>query len=151
MLIRLAVAMALGAVLGIERELVHKEAGVRTEMLVVGGSAMFSLIGLVLPYVASQGATLMPGMQVAGFGAIANVAVGIGFLGAGLIVKDGVSRPHGLTTAALVWTTAAIGLLAGLGLFAFAAIATVGIALVLYLFRKLNVSEGLEHYADANR
>jgi len=142
MLLRLAVAIVLGAILGIEREFVGKEAGVRTEMLVSGGAAMFAMVGLLLPYVAAQmsGSAVDLVAQSNSFGIIANVVVGIGFLGAGLIIKMD-DHPRGLTTAALVWTTAAIGILAGLGLAAFAATATVLIALLLFIFRKLNIAE----------
>ncbi|MCL4530201.1 MAG: MgtC/SapB family protein, partial [Chloroflexi bacterium] len=140
---RLLVALALGAVLGIERELVGKEAGVRTEMLVAGGAAIFTMIGLVLPYIVSADTGNLADVMArnSGFlGVIANVVVGIGFLGAGLIIKTN-DHPRGITTAALVWMTAAIGILAGLGLSLFAFTATLLIALLLYFFRKMNISE----------
>jgi len=53
-------------------------------------------------------------------------------------------HPHGLTTAALVWTTAAIGILAGIGLFKFAVASAIAITLILYILRKLNISERVE-------
>ena len=71
---------------------------------------------------------------------IANIVVGIGFLGAGLIIKTN-DHARGITTAALVWTTAAIGVLAGIGVNQFAITAAVIITLLLYVFRKLAVSE----------
>jgi putative Mg2+ transporter-C (MgtC) family protein len=117
MFIRFVIALVLGGLLGLERELVGKEAGVRTLMLVTSGAAIFLTM-------------------------IANIVVGIGFLGAGLIVKTN-DHPHGVTTAALVWTAAAIGILAGVGLYAFAVAATVIIAILLYILRKLNISEEL--------
>jgi len=152
MLVRFVVALALGAILGVERELVKKEAGVRTEMLVAGGAAIFAMIGLMLPYLtaASLGAATgvtgaLPDASTvnAGLAVIANIVVGIGFLGAGLIVKMN-DHPHGVTTAALVWATAAIGILAGIGLIEFAATAALLTTLLLFLIRKLNVSERLE-------
>lgn len=153
MLWRLAVALFLGAILGVERELVGKEAGVRTEMIVAGGASIFAMLGLTLPYIvaAMSGGTPDVMSQTNSFGIIANIGVGVGFLGAGLIIKMG-DHPRGLTTAALVWLTAAIGTLAGVGLIPFAATATILIALVLYFLRKMNISERLErqHQKDSN-
>ncbi|HVO28918.1 MAG TPA: MgtC/SapB family protein [Candidatus Paceibacterota bacterium] len=146
MLARLLVALALGAVLGVERELVKKEAGVRTEMLVAGGAALFTMVGLILPYIVSGPTNNLADViaRNSGFLAvIANVVVGIGFLGAGLIIKQN-DRPSGVTTAALVWATAAIGVLVGIGLLQFAAASALIIALLLFFLRKLNVSERLE-------
>jgi putative Mg2+ transporter-C (MgtC) family protein len=74
---------------------------------------------------------------------IGNIVVGIGFLGAGLIIKTN-DQPHGVTTAALIWMAAAIGILVGVGLTQFAFAAAVVIAVLLYLLRRLNVSETLE-------
>ncbi len=150
MLLRLIVALALGALLGVERELVGKEAGVRTEMLVAGGASIFAMVGLILPYVAAgmSGSVVDLAAQSNSFGIIANIVVGIGFLGAGLIIKMN-EHPHGVTTAALVWTTAAIGVLAGIGLISFAATATVLLVVLLYALRKMNISEQLEKQADA--
>ena len=144
MAVRFAVALLLGAVLGIERELVGKEsAGIRTTMLVTSGAAIFTMVGLVLPYIVTAGGAGVLADVLAhnsGFlSVIANVVVGIGFLGAGLIIKTN-DHPHGVTTAALIWMAAAIGVLAGVGLLAFAAVAAIVIALLLYLLRKTNLS-----------
>ena len=146
MIFRLIIALLLGALLGIERELVGKEAGVRTEMLVAGGAAVFTMAGLALPYLitmdAGSAASVINGnsgfLQV-----IANIVVGIGFLGAGLIIKTG-DRPHGITTAALVWTTAAIGVMIGIGLISFGTAAAAILAGLLYLLRKLDIAKGIE-------
>lgn len=145
MLTRLVIALALGAILGVERELVKKEAGVRTEMLVAGGAAIFAMIGITLPYITAAGIGALPDASTvnAAVAVIANIVVGIGFLGAGLIIHDG-DHAYGVTTAALVWTTAAIGALVGIGLCLFATVAALLITLVLYFLRKLNVSERLE-------
>jgi putative Mg2+ transporter-C (MgtC) family protein len=108
MLVRLVVAIVLGAILGVERELIGKEAGIRTELLVAGGAALFTMASLALPYVAATSPESLNSIIASGgfFGTIASIVAGIGFLGAGLIIKtDG--HPHGITTAALVWTTAA--------------------------------------------
>lgn len=150
MLTRLIVAFALGAILGIERELAGKEAGVRTEMLVAGGAALFTMVALILPSLVAPDAAALPDViaRNSGFLAvIANIVVGIGFLGTGLIIKTG-DRSHGLTTAALVWLTAAIGIFAGLGLTEFSVVATLLTAFILYILRKVNISERLERQGE---
>jgi len=151
MLIRFVIALVLGALLGLERELVGKEAGVRTEMLVAGGAAIFAIIGLSLPYISAMPSGATPDMlaQNSGFNVIANIVIGIGFLGAGLIIKTS-DRPHGITTAALVWTTAAIGVLVGIGMITFAVIAAVSITALLYILRKLDVAERIERSTQQN-
>ena len=88
------------------------------------------------------GAVPDPSTVNAGVAIIANIVVGIGFLGAGLIIKTN-DHIHGVTTAALVWATAAIGVLAGIGLIQFAAAAALILALLLFFLRKLKVSEYL--------
>ena len=143
MLIRLVIAVALGAVIGFERELVGKEAGIRTDILVSAGAAIFTMIGLLLPYiVAYPGAGsehLLNIIEVSrGFSVIAGIVTGIGFLGAGLILKRG-DHISGVTTAASIWFVAAVGILSGLGLFEFAAIASVGLVLILFVLRKINL------------
>jgi putative Mg2+ transporter-C (MgtC) family protein len=147
MLVRFGLALVLGALLGAERELVRKEAGIRTQMLVSGGAALFAMIGIMLPYITAESFSpmLQPDMTMinTGLAVIANIVVGIGFLGAGLIIKT-TDHPHGVTTAALVWATAAIGVLAGLGLFRFAIVCALIIALLLFLIRKLKVPQRLE-------
>jgi putative Mg2+ transporter-C (MgtC) family protein len=142
MLVRFGIALALGAILGIERELVGKgEAGVRTEMLVSAGAALFSMAALSLPYIAATSPQNLDSIIAAGgfFGTIASIVAGIGFLGAGLIIKtDG--HPHGITTAALVWTTSAIGVLVGIGLVNFAVTAAIFLAIILYALRKIDIA-----------
>jgi putative Mg2+ transporter-C (MgtC) family protein len=142
MLVRFAIALVLGAVLGIERELVGKgEAGVRTEMLVSAGAAIFSMIALSLPYIAATSPENLNSIIASGafFGTIASIVAGIGFLGAGLIIKTS-DHPHGITTAALVWTTAAIGVLVGIGLIAFAAAAAIFLAVILFALRGTDIA-----------
>jgi putative Mg2+ transporter-C (MgtC) family protein len=103
--VRLLVAAALGALLGYERESVGASAGLRTHMLVSIGSALFVLIPL-------QG-----GMPLADVSRVLQgVTAGVGFLGAGAILKSETDNQiTGLTTAAGVWLTAAIGVAAGMG------------------------------------
>lgn len=148
MLGRFLVALVLGALLGLERELVGKEeAGVRTLGLVTTGASIFAMISLSLPYIVYPGTGSTLGDIVArnsGFLAvIANIVVGIGFLGAGIIIKQN-DHPRGVTTAALVWAAAGIGTLVGIGLMWFAITATVIIAFILYILRKLSVGESIE-------
>lgn len=111
---RLVVATVLGAVIGYEREAAGKDAGLRTHMLVASGAALLVL--------AVQGA----GMAVADQSrVIQGVITGVGFLGAGAILKvDDARTVHGLTTAAGIWLTAAMGVAMGLGQLALALLAT---------------------------
>jgi putative Mg2+ transporter-C (MgtC) family protein len=147
MFARFVVALLLGALLGLERELVGKEsAGIRTTMLVTSGASIFTMVGLTLPYIVSAQTGNLVNVIASNSGyltMIGNIVVGIGFLGAGLIIKTD-NQPHGVTTAALIWTAAAIGVLVGIGLSQFAFAAAVLLAILLYLLRKLNVSETLE-------
>jgi putative Mg2+ transporter-C (MgtC) family protein len=150
---RLCLSLLLGAILGIERELVGKEAGIRTQMLVAAGAAIFTMISISLPLIVSSGMGNLSGVISGNSGylqVIANIVVGIGFLGGGVIIKaDG--HAHGITTAALVWTTAAIGILAGLGLVEFSVIATILITLILYILRAVSFSEPLEPQTSVSK
>ena len=138
MFVRLLIALALGAIMGLEREIVGKEAGIRTTMLVAGGSAIFTMISISMPFLTQLSAA--GAQSVLPDRVISNIVVGIGFLGAGIIIKtDGHVR--GLTTAALVWTAAAIGTLVGLDLFAFATSSAIMISGLLYLTRWYGLSE----------
>ncbi len=122
-LVRLTMAAVLGAVLGFEREHRGKSAGVRTHMLVSMGAALFVLA----PSMAGADEQAMSRV-------IQGIVAGIGFLGAGTILKGNGSDPShvkGLTTAAGLWMTAAIGTAAGMGREATALISTVLGLLVL--------------------
>lgn len=149
MLVRLAAALVLGAIVGVERELAGKEAGVRTNIMVAAGAALFTIAGLTLPYVVAVSPEHVAEViaRNSGFLAvIANVVVGIGFLGAGLIVKQGI-HVRSVTTAAAIWFVAAVGVLAGMGLLAFAALATVGVTILLEILGRVNIERigGEEH------
>lgn len=127
--LRLILAMSLGGLLGFERESHGKAAGIRTHMLVCTGAALFVL-----------GSELVGGGDDAMSRVVQGIVAGIGFLGAGTILKG--SRMHdvkGLTTAAGVWMTAAVGVCVGLGLEATAVLATL---IMLFI---LNV---LPHFID---
>lgn len=103
--LRLAVAAFLGGLLGWERERAGKAAGVRTHMLVSMGAALFVLVSQ------QEGISPADNSRV-----LQGIIAGVGFLGAGTILKgDGEDQVKGLTTAAGIWLTAAIGIAAGLG------------------------------------
>ena len=117
---RILVAGILGGILGLERELMNKSAGVRTHMLVAIGAALFVLV----PH--QSGAKFDDLSRV-----IQGVVSGIGFLGAGAIISgSALGQPRGLTTAASIWLAAAIGVASGIGREALATIVTI-IALVV--------------------
>ena len=100
---RLGIAAGLGAAVGVERELRDREAGIRTHLLVALGAALFTIVGAY-----GFGGSADP-TRIA-----AQIVTGIGFLGAGAIIRDGLSV-RGLTTAASLWIVAAIGMSAGAG------------------------------------
>ena len=124
---RLLMACAMGAIVGVERESRHKASGLRTNMLICLGSAMFTILSAVL-----AGANSPNRGQVA-----SNIVQGIGFLGAGLILHTR-NRVLGLTSAATVWVVAAIGMACGAGLYVEAAIAT---AFVYFALRFIGLLE----------
>lgn len=148
MVTRLVVAIALGMLMGYERERLGKEAGLRTAMLVSAGASIFSMISIMIPYFArvNDSITAFPDAGRV----ISNIVVGIGFLGAGIIIQKG-EHVRGLTTAALIWTVAAIGTLVGLGLIQFAFIAAIVISGILYLSRRLDIRERIRHSTENQR
>jgi putative Mg2+ transporter-C (MgtC) family protein len=116
-LIKIGIAVLCGALLGFERQYKNKTAGFRTIILICLGSTIFTMIA-----------------QRAGQGININIVTGIGFIGAGVIFKDSISV-NGLTTAAVIWTSAAIGMAIGQGNYTLAMISTVLTLLVLILFQ----------------
>ncbi|MFA6520710.1 MAG: MgtC/SapB family protein [Candidatus Paceibacterota bacterium] len=123
-IIRLALAMVLGLLIGAERLLKKEEAGMKTHALVSMGAAVFVIISEMIAIKYSSVGGFDP-TRIA-----SQVIVGIGFLGAGsIILRD--SRLVGLTTAGGLWVTAGIGMAAGLGFYGLASIATVMVLLVL--------------------
>lgn len=128
-IVRLILASMFGALIGIEREYAHRPAGLRTHLLVCVGSC---LVMLTSEYVYSKYHYYSPNMDVTRLGA--QVISGIGFLGAGTIIRNGNSI-KGLTTAASIWAVACVGLATGIGYYAGATIATIIIFLVLAYFK----------------
>jgi putative Mg2+ transporter-C (MgtC) family protein len=112
--IRMFAALFLGGVIGLERQWRQRMTGLRTNGLVAVGAAMFIMMGGLIPGDGSQG-------RVAAY-----VVSGIGFLGGGVILKDGFNI-RGMNTAATLWCTAAVGTLAELGHLGFAAMGAAGV------------------------
>jgi putative Mg2+ transporter-C (MgtC) family protein len=133
--LRLFLAAALGGIIGFEREKHNRRiAGLRTHILVSVGSALIMLVSIYVFY-SYTGKTAVDPARIA-----AGVVTGIGFLGAGTIIRSGESV-KGLTTAASLWTVSGIGLAVGCG-FYIAGWATTIIALAtLYLLRKIPIED----------
>ncbi|MDR5684170.1 MAG: MgtC/SapB family protein [Armatimonadota bacterium] len=124
--LRLLLAIILGGIVGIEREVLEKPAGFRTHILVTLGAATFTLV--------SRYGFFGSGADPARIAS--NIVVGIGFIGAGTIWRHG-AGVGGLTTAASLWTVAAIGMAAGAGFYAGALLATALVVVVLHLFARV--------------
>lgn len=115
-LLDLLLAVALGAIVGVEREISHKQAGLRTHMLVSLGSCVFTIVSLSF--------SVEPARIAAG------IVAGIGFIGAGAIWSEK-DKVQGITTAASLWATAAIGLTTGIGDYLLAVVVTILIVVIL--------------------
>jgi putative Mg2+ transporter-C (MgtC) family protein len=131
---RLCLALLIGAIIGLERQIRHKPAGLRTHMLVSFGSAMFTLI--IMQTDGSQPSDDALSRVIQG------IAAGVGFLGAGEIVRQSSQESqqleiHGLTSAAAIWVSAALGIAAGCGLWQLALVAALLTFLVLTVFKRL--------------
>jgi len=125
--IRLAVALLLGGAIGLERQWRSRYVGLRTNTLLTIGSAAMMIFALVLP----------TGSDPAGVvHIVAGIITGIGFLGAGVIVNEGVTV-KGFNTAATLWCSVAVGLFAGAGFFIAAAILTGFVVLVNLFLRPI--------------
>ncbi len=123
-LIKVGLAVICGGLLGLERQYKNKTAGFRTIILICLGSAIFTMVA-----------------QHAGQVANLNIVTGVGFIGAGVIFKDSIAV-SGLTTAAVIWISAAIGMADGAGNYMLALVSTVVTLMVLLLFNLL------ERYID---
>jgi len=129
-LVRLGLSLLVGAIIGLDRELEHKPAGLRTMILVCLGSTVFMLIGATIS---------IPGLEQGRI--IAGVITGIGFLGAGAIIRTG-ADVQGMTTAATIWLVSGLGLAVGCGAYALAIITCL---LSLVVLRLLHVVERSFH------
>ena len=126
MIIRLCLGFAAGAIIGFERSSRRQVAGLRTHILIATGATLLMLLTIYLPQQINPERSGDPGRIAA------QVVSGIGFLGAGAIIRLG-NNIHGLTTAASLWFIAAVGLVIGAGMFIIAAIA-IGLGLLTLLF-----------------
>ena len=120
--LRMIVAMALGGIIGLERECIKRPAGLRTHMLVALGSCIFMIVSVKF--------SIDPARIAAG------VVTGMGFIGAGTIIAEKEKHKEivlGVTTAASLWTTSAIGLLVGIGEYVLASFATLLVFAILII------------------
>jgi putative Mg2+ transporter-C (MgtC) family protein len=130
--LRLAAGLGLGAVIGMERQWRARGAGLRTNALVATGAALFVLLSAY-----GFDADLAGGIRVADPTRVAaQIVSGIGFLGAGVILRDGLNV-RGLNTAATLWCSAAVGALAGAGMYPIAALGTAAVIIANVVLRPL--------------
>jgi len=120
---KILISILLGVLIGLERESSGKAVGTRTVSLIILGSALFSYMSINLP-----------GCDSARI--IAQIVCGVGFLGAGVLVKNG-NKISGLTTAATIWASASIGCLVGISWYKEAIIATISVCIINLLFSYL--------------
>jgi len=128
-LFRIVVAGALGAIIGYERQREFKPAQLRDYILVCVGACLFAVVGLAL------------GGTTDASRVVSTVVTGVGFLGAGVILRQG-RTVRGITTAASIWAVAAIGVSVGIGLYLLAAATTLGVFLVLWFMEEVAPPEG---------
>jgi putative Mg2+ transporter-C (MgtC) family protein len=141
--LRVLAALGLGVAIGLEREISHKYAGLRTNILVCLGACMFTVISIEGFPLIMGGGNVMGGVDPSFTpGAVrdtarvaAQIVTGIGFIGGGTVLRHGTSV-HGLTTAATLWMAAAIGMACGAGMYVFAAFSTL-IAIVVLVSARL--------------
>jgi len=138
-LIKIALAVLIGGIIGAERERHNKAAGLRTMILICIGAALFTIFSMK-----------MTGDKYDPTRIASNIVVGIGFLGAGVILREG-GRITGLTTAATIWLTAALGMGIGSSQYVLVGAATLMVTIVLWVFPKfedrLSVPTEVRNYA----
>ena len=126
-ILKILLAAMLGGIIGLERELSHKEAGLRTNILIAIGSTLITVLSFKI---AAMTKAADPARLAA------QIVSGIGFLGAGAIIQARFAI-HGLTTAATIWTVAAIGIAVGSGFYLLAFVVAVLVVIVLTVFKLL--------------
>ena len=126
-ILKILLAAILGGLIGLEREISQKEAGLRTNILIAMGSALLTILSIKL----AESSTLADPTRIA-----AHIVTGIGFLGAGAIIQARFAI-HGLTTAATIWTVAAIGISVGMGLYFISFVITIFILIILTAFKSI--------------
>jgi putative Mg2+ transporter-C (MgtC) family protein len=122
-LLKVLIAFVVGAVVGIEREYRSKPAGFRTMIMICVGSCVFTILSKEISSASPD--------RIA-----SNIVTGIGFIGAGVIFKEGLSI-NGLTTAALIWVTAALGMAAGSGNYVMVSIVSMVVLVTLFVLEKI--------------
>jgi len=137
--IRVLAAAILGAIIGLEREIHHKSAGLRTNILICIGAAVFTIISKQMSLGSEDSFTRIA----------AQIVTGVGFIGAGAIIRDR-GGIHGLTTAATIWLVSSIGMACGAGLFKLAIFTTFIAIFVLIVLIKLPLPSN-SHYIDKNK
>ena len=132
-LIKISISLILGLVIGLEREMTNKTAGLRTHILICLGSTVFTILSLH----GFTTETLQDGVRIVNDPAriAAQIITGIGFIGGGAVLHYGVNV-YGLTTAATIWITASIGMAVGVGSYELAIITTIITFIVLVVIRK---------------
>lgn len=140
MIISLVIAAALGFIVGVEREFVRKEAGIKTYALVTLGAALFTVV------------SFNPNFQDPSH-VIAQIVTGIGFIGAGIIIFHQ-NKIHGLTTAAGLWVMAGVGIATGMRDYTLAVAGTLIVLFILFALRKLKIEDRIHAFVgmddDAN-
>jgi len=126
-MLRLGCALGCGMVIGIERQFHHKSAGLKTNTLVALGAAVYVLLSIQLADESGTDVTRI----------IGQVVTGVGFLGAGVILHQG-ATVQGLTTAATIWCSSAVGCLAAAGYYAEAGITSLLIVVINYVLRSVD-------------
>ena len=137
--IKILVAVVCGGIIGLEREVSGKAAGLRTNILICMGATIYMVVSDLVPKM--YGVPADPGRIAA------QVVTGIGFIGAGSIIRSGVSVA-GLTTAATIWIVAAIGLVIGIGFPFLAILFTLVVVMVLVGLRKVETKYHLGDRAN---
>lgn len=140
----LLLAALFGALLGIERSIAGKHAGMRTYALVSLGSCLFVIIGTLASENLASAFTGVNPLQIAG-----SVVIGIGFIGSGLVALRGDSAHVELTTATGIWVVAGVGMACGFGMYMLATVTTVLAAAILSLF--LRVENGIRKRYSSNQ
>ena len=124
---RILAATLCGFIIGSEREIKHKVAGIRTHIIVCVGACLFASISFVM----KDAQTTFDPTRI-----IAQIVTGVGFLGAGLIFKNE-DKVSGVTSAAFIWLTAAIGVIVGIGYILTPIVFTVGLLIVLLILQRV--------------
>jgi len=123
---KILIATICGAIIGYEREMRKKVAGIRTNVLICVGSTIFTITSIILAEISNSDPTRI----------LSTIVTGIGFLGGGVIMTTG-DKITGMTTAAFIWVVSAIGILCGMGSIISPIIITIGLLVITKIFEKV--------------